>query len=393
MNTHQNNANIYLNRRQFLGAMAGTLALSACATKPQPVKKTTKTMPKEKKMIFVNPDADNTIHLFAPSGYVADGSRIELGLQRLAEAGFAVSNITAAYRRSQRFAGTDQERAADLQSLATGKVPMPKMLLGLRGGYGAARILPLVDWASLGARMKERGTLLMGFSDVCAVQLALLAQGNMMSFSGPMLYSEFGKPERPEYTMQNFVSAVSNKPLTISTTSANARYFQIEGPFWGGNLSVLASLIGTPYFPDVAGGILFLEDVSEQPYRIDRMLQQLALSGCLKKQQAIILGNFRLPKNADVYDAAYDFPMVISYWQRKLGIPILQNFPFGHVLNKTTFPLGAVAKVQGFGDGYSVTWNDYPTLNADKLNLNALLAPPVYVWDDVENTGTNPDSF
>lgn len=361
-----------ISRRQLLALASGSAILTACQVVPE-VPVAPQEPPKESKII-VNPDSYNSVHLFASSGYAQDHSRIELGINRLSQAGFSLANINAAYRRYQRFAGSDSERANDLIPIANGALPMPKMLLGLRGGYGAMRFLPDINWASLGDRMKERGTLLFGFSDVCAIQLALLAQGKMMSFAGPMLYSEFGKPQAPEYTFQSFVNGMSNDTITVDVPSFTGKHLNMEGVFWGGNLSVLVSLIGTPYFPQIDGGILFLEDVGEQPYRLDRMFQQLALSGCLKKQQAIVLGNFRMnSKNTDIYDASYDLPTVIADLRRIANIPVLLDFPFGHIVNKTTFPLGAVAKLTSNGERYSVQFSGYPRLEAERLNLTALL--------------------
>ena len=361
-----------ISRRQLLAAATGSVILTACQTVPEITEPTTNEQPQEK--IIVNPDSYNSVHLFASSGYAQDHSRIELGINRLSQAGFSLANINAAYRRYQRFAGSDSERANDLISIANGALPTPKMLLGLRGGYGAMRFLPDINWASLGDRMRERGTLLFGFSDVCAIQLALLAQGKMMSFAGPMLYSEFGKPQAPEYTFQSFVNGMSNDTITVDVPSFTGKPLNIEGVFWGGNLSVLVSLIGTPYFPQIDGGILFLEDVGEQPYRLDRMFQQLAMSGCLKKQQAIVLGNFRMnSKNTDIYDASYDLPTVIADLRRIANIPVLLDFPFGHIVNKTTFPLGAVAKLTSNGERYTVEFSGYPRLEPERLNLSSLL--------------------
>ncbi|MBQ9182840.1 MAG: LD-carboxypeptidase [Neisseriaceae bacterium] len=361
-----------ISRRQLLALASGSAILTACQAVPE-VPVAPQEPPKESKII-VNPDSYNSVHLFASSGYAQDHSRIELGINRLSQAGFSLANINAAYRRYQRFAGSDNERANDLIPIANGALPTPKMLLGLRGGYGAMRFLPDINWKSLGDRMKERGTLLFGFSDVCAIQLALLAQGKMMSFAGPMLYSEFGKPQAPEYTFQSFVNGMSNDTITVDVPSFTGKHLNMEGVFWGGNLSVLVSLIGTPYFPQIDGGILFLEDVGEQPYRLDRMFQQLALSGCLKKQQAIVLGNFRMnSKNTDIYDASYDLPTVIADLRRIANIPVLLDFPFGHIVNKTTFPLGAVAKLTSNGERYSVQFSGYPRLEAERLNLTALL--------------------
>ena len=361
-----------ISRRQLLAAATGSVILTACQAVPEINEPATSEQPQDK--IIVKPDSYNSVHLFASSGYAQDHSRIELGINRLSQAGFSLANINAAYRRYQRFAGSDDERANDLIPIANGALPTPKMLLGLRGGYGAMRFLPDINWASLGDRMKERGTLLFGFSDVCAIQLALLAQGKMMSFAGPMLYSEFGKPQAPEYTFQSFVNGMSNDTITVDVPSFTGKNLNLEGVFWGGNLSVLVSLIGTPYFPQIDGGILFLEDVGEQPYRLDRMFQQLALSGCLKKQQAIVLGNFRMnSKNTDIYDASYDLPTVIADLRRIAKIPVLLDFPFGHIVNKTTFPLGAVAKLTSNGERYTVEFSGYPRLDPERLNLNALL--------------------
>ena len=114
----------------------------------------------------------------------------------------------------------------------------------------------------------------------------------------------------------------------------------VEGTFWGGNLSVLASLAGTPYMPDIQGGILFIEDVSEQPYRIERMLNTLYLSGVLQKQRAIIFGDFRMGTIRDVYDSSYDFSAVVNHISRTAKIPVLTGFPFGHITNKNHFPVG-----------------------------------------------------
>ncbi|MCU9889195.1 LD-carboxypeptidase, partial [Neisseria gonorrhoeae] len=152
---------------------------------------------------------------------------------------------------------------------------------------------------------------------------------------------------------------------------------ETEGTLWGGNLSVLASLAGTPYMPDIDGGILFLEDVGEQPYRIERMLNTLYLSGILKKQRAIVFGNFRMGNIRDVYDPSYDFSAVAKHISRTAKIPVLTGFPFGHISDKITFPLGANARIRMNGNGgYLVAFEGYPTLDASALTLDTLLPPP-----------------
>ncbi|HFC8517778.1 LD-carboxypeptidase [Neisseria weaveri] len=372
-------------RRSFLRAAAavtGAGLLQACGSS-QPsqtvrpkVSAKARTVKPEKR---TQHSGDNMLRIVAPSGFADNAARTEAGISRLYQAGFSISNQEAGYRRFQRFAGNDAQRIADFQDVASGKVKTPKVLMGLRGGYGAARLLPHIDLASLGARMREHGTLFFGFSDVCAIQLGLLAKSGMTSFAGPMVYSEFGKPVPSVYTMDSFIRGTTSASNTITVAEIQRRSVNAEGTLWGGNLSVLASLAGTPYMPDIDGGILFLEDVSEQPYRIERMLQTLYLSGVLSKQRAIVFGDFRMGNIRDVYDSSYDFSAVTNIIQRVAKVPVLTGFPFGHIANKATFPLGAHAAIRSNSDGgYSVTFSGYPTLNAASLNLDSLLPPPAF---------------
>lgn len=338
------------------------------------------------------PAKETRLRFFAPSGYLSDQERINTGMARLRTAGFTLDNTEALRRRYQRFAGTDAERAADLQDVATGRVPTPKMLLGARGGYGALRLLPLVDWARLGARMREAGTLLMGYSDICAIQFALLAQGRMGSFAGPLLYSEFGSPDPSLHTLQQCIQTVSRPGRYIDVSVVTDRNLDVDGIFWGGNLSVLASLAGSPWMPDVPGGILFIEDVGEQPYRLERMLQTLHLSGVFRKQRGIVLGTFRLSNVRDLYDDAYDFDSVIATLRRVTGLPVLTGFPFGHIRDKVTMPLGFPARLQTTREGYRVTFSSYPTLDASRLDLPSLLQKPASVPDPASTSGLREDT-
>lgn len=375
-------------RRHFLRASVATLGaglLQACGTP----KMSAENHSSSGKIQTVSPirtqavrSGDNLLRVVAPSGYAESLDRVNTGLTRLYHAGFTVTNQQAGSRRYQRFAGTDAERINDFQDVATGRVQTPKVMMGLRGGYGAARLLPHIDFASLGARMRERGTLFFGFSDVCAIQLALLAQGSAVSFAGPMVYSEFGKDHPSTYTMDSFIRGTTQKTNIVDVAAIQRADVNVEGILWGGNLSVLASLAGSPYLPNIEDGILFLEDVGEQPYRIERMLNTLHLAGILKKQKAIIFGDFRMGTIRDTYDSSYDLSAVINHINRVSRVPVLTGFPFGHITNKTTFPLGAQAKVRSTNTGgYEVTFSGYPTLNADSLSLNTLLPPPEPVFD------------
>lgn len=370
-----------LSRRSFLSAsaaVAGAGILQACGTPARP-SVTGQTVPGNAgETGGARPTQGTVLRVVAPSGYAPKPEQAQAGLLRLYNAGFTVTNQQAVERRYQRFAGSDADRIADFQDVASGRVSTPQVLMGMRGGYGAVRLLPHIDWPSLGARMREHGTLFFGFSDVCAIQLALLTQGNMLSFAGPMLYSGFGKASPSVYTMQAFIDGSTRPDLRIQVTEPQAAAVPtIHGTLWGGNLSVLASLAGSPYVPKVEGGILFLEDVGEQPYRLERMLQTLHLAGILKQQQAIVLGNFRMGNARDIYDSGYDLSSVIRTLRRITGIPVLTGFPFGHISNLATFPLGAptVIRENGAG-GFQVAFSGYPTLDPAALTLNNLLPPP-----------------
>ncbi len=326
--------------------------------------------------------------LFASSNVGANDSRNQLSLQRMACAGFEVQNPEVTDRQYLRFAGTDSQRASDLQNIATGAIKAPKLLLGVRGGYGAMRLLPRVNWQSLGAIMAERGTILAGFSDVTAIQCALLAQGNMSSLAAPMLYSEFGKTSPDQVSCRKFVEALSNPNLNIEVQSADLTSHRlptiltnneartvsqrVTGTIWGGNLSVVSALAGSPYLPNIKGGIVFLEDVGEQAYRIERMLYDLYLAGVFKSQQAIVFGALT-GTGEDSYDARYDVSIVIRQLHELTGLPIYSGMSFGHIARKSSFPLGARCQISAdTTDRYSLSFSDYPTIKAGTTNIAGL---------------------
>ena len=324
--------------------------------------------------------------LFASSNVGGSHERNQLALERLACAGFDVHNPAITRRQYLRFAGTDTQRATDLQNIATGAIAAPKLLMGVRGGYGAMRLLPLIDWQTLGRIMREQGTILTGFSDVTAIQCALLAKGQMSSLAGPMLYSEFGKTSPDEISCRQFVEALTNPNLNISVQNADLTSKQLPailatdktqsltGTIWGGNLSVVSALAGSEYLPRIDGGIVFLEDVGEQAYRIERMLYDLYLAGVFQNQQAIVFGSLS-GTGEDSYDKRYDVAMVIRQLHKLTGLPIYSGMSFGHISKKHSFPLGATCQITpatNKTDGYTLNFTDYPTIEANKINVEGL---------------------
>jgi muramoyltetrapeptide carboxypeptidase len=134
-----------------------------------------------------------------------------------------------------------------------------------------------------------------------------------------------------------------------------------EGMAWGGNLSMLVALLGTEYFPRIDGGILYLEDVAEHPYRVERMLLQLMQAGVLARQKAIVLGDFSRYK-LGVHDNGYDFDAMLDYMRATLPVPIVTGLPFGHIPRRATIPFGARAQLVSGPEDFTLTLSDYPTL-------------------------------
>lgn len=302
-----------------------------------------------------------TIELIAPSGYPYDPEVLNRALQRFHEQGHRVAGVEAAKRRYQRFAGTDGERAADLNRLADPSRELPDIVLAVRGGYGAARILHGLDYEGLQRRLAGQPVALVGHSDFTAIQLALLARAGVKTFGGPMLTSDFGAEELSEFTMHHFWSALTKPTMTVTSTVPQAQAVDVSGMLWGGNLAVLTSLIGTPYMPPVQGGILFVEDVNEQPFRVERMIYQLHLSGILAQQQALVLGDFTGAKFYD-YDNGYDLQAMIEQVRSVIGIPIVTGLQFGHVRNMLTLPVGADAHLVAGAHGFKLSLSGYPQL-------------------------------
>lgn len=246
-------------------------------------------------------------HLIAPSGYCIKQHAALRGIQRLTDAGHQVNNVEVIARRCERFAGTETERLEDLNSLARLTSPNT-IVLAVRGGYGASRLLADIDWQALVARQQYDPLLICGHSDFTAIQCGLLAQGNVITFSGPMLVANFGADELNTFTEHHFWLALRNETFTIEWQGEGPTC-RAEGTLWGGNLAMLISLIGTPWMPKIENGILVLEDINEHPFRVERMLLQLYHAGILPRQKAIILGSFSGSTPND-YDAGYNLSLI-----------------------------------------------------------------------------------
>ncbi|MBC7682081.1 MAG: LD-carboxypeptidase [Ferruginibacter sp.] len=312
------------------------------------------------------------IYIYSPSGAVRDKAAFKRGVARLKTLGYAVEIDPDALKSHMRFAGDDATRVAAIHRAAASGADIA---LTTRGGYGLTRILGNIDYQAV-AKAIENGTQFVGYSDFTALQNAVLAQTGAITWAGPALCEGFGVDGTPDDIMEACFDDLiggqgegtgwrlgrEDAQLAMDSVATSADAISAEGDFylkdavlWGGNLSVLVSQLGTPYFPQVHGGILFLEDVGEHPYRIERMLTQLLYSGVLARQKAIVLGQFteftKVP-----HDGTFRLATVVAWLRSQLKVPVLTNLPFGHVQTKVLLPVGATVELALQGREALVVW-------------------------------------
>lgn len=306
------------------------------------------------------------IYIYSPSGAVRDKAAFKRGIKRLQALGHEVEIDPDALNSFQRFAGDDTVRLAAIhRACASGA----DVALISRGGYGVTRLLASIKYKAV-AKAIEGGTQFVGISDFTAFQLAVLRKTGSLTWAGPALCEGFGvgggdTPMSPDDIMEDCFNdmligqgegtgwrmhaapaALQAKPDTLVCKN---------GVVWGGNLAMLVSLLGTPYFPQIKGGILFLEDVAEHPYRIERMLTQLLHAGVLAQQKAIVLGQFT-EYTLNAHDKGFKLQTVVAWLESQLKVPVLTNLPYGHVQTKVLLPVGAKAELAINGRDAMIVW-------------------------------------
>jgi len=291
-----------------------------------------------------------SVAIYAPSGFAQDPSALDRAVTCLAALGCNVHVDASALARHTRFAGTDDERLAAILRIAA--MPGVNVALALRGGYGWTRLLPRLDFRALAASGKRW----IGHSDFTAFQLAMLAATGRVTYAGPMATYDFGAVTPSDFTIGH--------ALAMLARGADEASFDTEGPdvdaegtLWGGNLTMIASLVGTPYMPRVDGGLLFVEDVSEHPYRVERMLHQLHYAGILARQRAILVGAFTGYELAP-QDNGYDLDAALAHLRDVCRVPIVTGLPFGHVRDKLTLPVGGRARLAVRGGAARLAMED-----------------------------------
>lgn len=303
-----------------------------------------------------------TLTIFSPSGVVAQAAALRRAARRLGALGFDVATDASALARHQRFAGDDDTRLAALHRVAA---EAPDIAIASRGGYGLTRLLDRIDWKLL-ARSVEQGTRWVGHSDVTLLQLGLLAHAKARSWAGPLACYDFGRAaeehgEKPvegvdEVTQGCFIEAMDGSLEAIGfRTEPGFDGLQARGTLWGGNLCMLSSLLATRHWPKIKGGVLFLEDVNEHPYRIERSLLQLHQAGVLDEQNAVLLGAFTEFRKSPL-DRGYTLRSVIAHLRSVTKTPLLTGLPFGHVPTKVCLPVGANVTLLVQGRDALVGW-------------------------------------
>ncbi|MDD5030298.1 MAG: LD-carboxypeptidase, partial [Rhodoferax sp.] len=283
-------------------------------------------------------------------------------IKRLQALGHEVEVDANALSSFQRFAGDDATRLAAIHRAAASGADVAMIS---RGGYGLTRLLPDIHYKKV-ARAVERGMVFVGISDFTALQSALLAKTGAITWAGPALCEGFGvggagaDTAEPDDIMQAcFEDLLSGQGEGTGWRAPLATEYlrtPLHGAtLWGGNLTVLTSLLGTRYFPDIRNGVLFLEDVGEHPYRVERMLTQLLHSGVLGRQKAVLLGQFT-EFNLTSHDRGFNLAAALQWLRGHLKVPVLSNLPFGHVPTKVMLPVGAQVDLQIAGRDVLMLW-------------------------------------
>jgi muramoyltetrapeptide carboxypeptidase len=303
-----------------------------------------------------------SLRLFSPSGVVAQAAALRRAERRLSGLGFDVHSDEAALARHERFAGDDATRLAAIHRTAASSA---SIAMATRGGYGLTRLLDRIDWKTI-ARSVERGLRWVGHSDFTAFQLAALAHGGTRTWAGPLACYDFGRMAEEhgekrvdavdEVTAGCFVEAMDGSLEAVGfRTDAGFEGLDVKGTLWGGNLAMIVSMLGTPHWPKIKGGILFVEDVNERPYRVERLLLQLHQAGVLDAQRAVVVGQISEWKKSPL-DRGYGMKSMLAAVRAATRTPVLTGLPFGHVPTKVSLPVGTRVTLATQGREAFIGW-------------------------------------
>lgn len=271
------------------------------------------------------------------TGFAVRARAVRDGMAALVTAGYDVVPAAHLFERDGYLAGTDAQRAGDLNTALRDR--SIRAVWFARGGYGTARLLAHVDWDALRASDK----LLVGYSDLTALYAPVVSARRVRCLYGPVV-SEMGNPAA--YHAPSLHALLRGEDWSLPLRAAQiVRAGRARGPLVGGNLTVLVHQLGTPYAAKLAGGILFLEDIGEEAYRLDRLLTQLASSGALREIAGVALGHFGVPRRARAFPPDRKLHEVLFERFAALRVPVVRGIPCGHRPGKRTLPLGAQVRL------------------------------------------------
>jgi muramoyltetrapeptide carboxypeptidase len=279
------------------------------------------------------------IGLVAPASTPLIEEKIENGADYLEQLGYRVKFGDHIRKMHGYLAGTDEERAADFNTMVRDKEV--EAIFAIRGGYGTPRILQMIDYRSL----KQNPKIIVGYSDITALQLAIFNKTGLVTFSGPMTGTDMWNNFDP-YTEEHFWRLLTSTKKIGLLKNPNDEPLKIlkggkaQGRLLGGNLSLIACLMGTRFLPKLNGSILFLEDVEEAPYRVDRMLAQLLNAEVLNKLAGLVFGKFTDCHPSNPSEPHLTIDQVQNEYAEKIKCPVVANFQYGHIQRKLTIPIG-----------------------------------------------------
>jgi muramoyltetrapeptide carboxypeptidase len=334
-----------MRRREFLGAGVAVAAAAPLAA-AGPIK------PKALR-------PGDTVGLITPATYVSDPDRLITARRTIEYFGLRARMGRNVGRRSGYLAGTVEERLADLHAMFAD--PEVRAVFAIRGGYGSGHLLDRIDYDLL----RRNPKVFLGYSDITAMHLAIGKRAGLVTFHGPVVLSRFNDYTQKWFRKALFETApigeVGNPPesntLRPSHTLRTVRPGKARGPLTGGNLSLIAATMGTPFEIETRGRILFIEDVDEQPYSIDRMLTQLRLAGKLDQAAGIIFGECNACRPREFqpsFESTFSFGEVLDNILGGLKIPVLSGLTIGHTDDQLTLPQGVMATLDADAQKFSI---------------------------------------
>jgi len=294
------------------------------------------------------------IGIISPASNTDETSRIEKGVKYLESLGYKVEPGKSLNKSYGYLAGKDELRIDDIYYMFAKKEI--KMILCLRGGYGTPRILDKLNYKLI----KKNPKVLVGYSDITALQMAIFKKTGMVTFAGPMLAVDFWN-NVSKFTEENFWRCVTSNKKIGKIKNPNNEEFKVfkkgnsEGILLGGNLSLISSLLGTEFLPSFKEKILMLEDIAEPPYKIDRMLNQLRLAKIFKKISGLILGDFTDCNENNPAKKTLTLEQVFEDHFSEIKIPVISNLKHGHLKDNITIPFGVNCKINSKTNSIEIT--------------------------------------